>query len=202
MNKYVVEFIGTFFLVLVVALSGNPLAVGAVLVALIYMGGYISGAHYNPAVTLAALIAKKIKAQEAGKYMLTQLFAAVLAAATYYFLTYDRFVVEPSVHFSLASAITAEIVFTFLLASVVLHTAATDKTKGNNYFGLAIGLTVMAGAFAVGPISGGVFNPAVGVGPILYDISNFSFYTNALVTYLIGPFAGGALAGLVYNKLK
>ncbi len=202
MKKYVVEFIGTFFLILVIALTGNPLAIGAVLTALVYMGGYISGANYNPAVTLALLMNKKIDQQTAIRYMLTQLLAGIAAAAVYFVVANKTFVPQMGADVSIFSALTVEIVFTFLLASVVLHVAATDKTKGNDYYGLAIGLTVMAIAFAGGPISGGAYNPAVGVSPLLFDVPHLGSHLVSLLIYLIGPFAGGALGGLVYKKLS
>ncbi len=200
-KKYIVEFIGTFFLVLVIALSGNPLAIGVALTALVYMGGYISGAHYNPAVTLALWMSKKVKSDTVLPYMLTQLVAAIAASSVYFVVTNKIFIPQPGVNVNMLTAVIVEVLFTFLLASVVLHTAATEKTKGNDYFGLAIGLTVMAAAFAGGPISGGAFNPAVGVGPLLFDIGNLSANTTNIILYLVGPFLGGALASVVY-KLK
>ena len=202
MRKYIIEFIGTFFLVLIIALTGNPLAIGAGVVGLVYFGGYISGAHYNPAVTLALWMSKKIKSYIAIRYMLTQLLAAITASAFYYLITYKTFTPHFGPGVSMTSALIIEVLFTFLLCSVVLHAAATDKTKDNDYFGLAIGLTVMAGAFAAGPISGAAFNPAVGVGPLLYDFGNLASHTTELLTYIIGPFLGGSLASIVYkNKL-
>lgn len=201
MKKYIVEFIGTFFLVLVVSLTGNPIAIGFVLCALVYMGGYISGANYNPAVTLGLLLSKKLKLDVAVKYMLVQLLAGIIAAFTYFLIHNSTFIPTIGHNTTLISAILVEILFTFLLVSVVLHVAATDKTKNNDYFGLAIGLTVMAGAFAAGPISGGVFNPAVGVGPVLFDIVHLSDHISNLALYLLGPFAGAILASLVY-KIK
>lgn len=201
MKNYIIEFIGAFFLVLTIALTGNPIAIGAVLIALLYMGGYISGAHYNPAVTLAVLLHKSIKPLPALLYMIVQILGGLVAAVTASFILGKKFVPAIGTTATLSQAVTLEILFTFLLCSVVLHTAATAKTKDNNYFGLAIGLTVMAGAFAAGPISGGVFNPAVAVGPILFDSANLSANLNNLIIYLIGPFLGSALAALVY-KLK
>lgn len=201
-NKLIMEFIGTFFLVLTVALTGNPLAIGGALVALVYMGGYISGAHYNPAVTLALLLNKKISGEDAKKYMLTQLLAGFIAAGTYFFILGSNFIPQFGENVSVISASLVEILFTFLLATVVLHTAATDKTKGNNYFGLAIGLTLMVGAFAGGSISGGVYNPAVGIGPLLFDITNIESHLLNIAVYLLGPMTGGALAGLLYKKTR
>lgn len=200
-KKYIIEFIGTFFLVLVIALTGNPLAIGVGLAALVYMGGYISGAQYNPAVTLGLLLSKKITSDIAISYMLVQFLASIIASAVYFFLQGTTFVAQIGVHANFLSAILVEILFTFLLVSVVLHVAATEKTKGNDYFGIAIGFTVMVAAFAGGPISGGAFNPAVGIGPIIFDINHFSSHVINFFVYLIGPFAGGILAGAIY-KLK
>ena len=201
MKRLIVEFIGTFFLVLVIAMTGNPLAIGAVLTALVYMGGYISGAHYNPAVTLALLINKKITTPLAFQYMITQFIAGFIAAAVFFIITGNKFIPQPAVNTRIAGAILVEVLFTFLLAFVVLHVAATNKTKGNNYFGLAIGFTVMAIAFAGGPISGGVYNPAIGVGPILFDFANISGYITSLIIYVLGPFIGGGLAGILYKNI-
>lgn len=201
MKRLIVEFIGTFFLVLVIAMTGNPLAIGAVLTALVYMGGYISGAHYNPAVTLALLINKKITTPLAFQYMITQFIAGFIAAAVFFIITGNKFIPQPAVNTRIAGAILVEVLFTFLLAFVVLHVAATNKTKGNNYYGIAIGFTVMAIAFAGGPISGGVFNPAVGVGPILFDFSNISSHITNVIIYLLGPFIGGGLAGILYKYI-
>lgn len=201
MKRCIVEFIGTFFLVLVVAMTGNPLAIGVVLTALVYMGGYISGAHYNPAVTLALLINKKITTPLAYQYMIIQFIAGFIAAAVFFIITGNKFIPQPAVDTRIAGAILVEVLFTFLLAFVVLHVAATNKIKGNNYFGLAIGFTVMAIAFAGGPISGGVYNPALGAGPILFDFANISGYTTSIIIYLLGPFIGGGLAGILYKYI-
>ncbi len=200
-KKLVAEFIGTFFLLLIVALTGNPLAIGIGLTALVYMGGYISGAHYNPAVTLALLINKKITASDAKLYIFTQFAAAILSSCIYFLIKGDRFIPQMGENSSFVSAFLIELLFTFLLASVVLHVAATDKTKGNNYFGIAIGFTVGAAAFAGGTISGGAFNPAIGIGPLLFDIIHVTSHGTSLLLYLFGPFIGGALAGKLYKIL-
>ena len=202
MNKYLMEFIGTFFLVLVIALTGNPLAIGAVITGLVYMGGYISGANYNPAVTLALLILKKIDSETALRYMAAQFFGGFAGAIVSFIITNQYFVPQKSADISTLPALIVEILFTFLLVSVVLHVAVSSKTKNNDYYGLAIGLTVIAIAFAGGPISGGVFNPAVGLGPILFDFASISGNMENLLLYLIGPFTGGALAALLYLKSK
>jgi aquaporin Z len=201
MRNYIVELIGTFFLVLIVLLTGNPLAIGAGLVALVYMGGHISGAHYNPAVTLALIIRKGIKLKQGFLYMLFQVFGAILGSFTYLSLHNKTVAPTPNSNFTSSEFLIIEVLFTFLLAMVVLNVATSRKNAGNQYYGLAIGLTVMAAAYAGGPISGGAFNPAVGLGPILVDTIKGGDSVNNLWIYLLGPFAGGAIAGLSYNIL-
>ncbi len=201
MKKYLIEFIGAFFLVLTIAITGDPIAIGFVLAALVYMGGYISGGHYNPAVTLAVLLTKNIKPKPAVVYMVAQLLGGLVAAIVFIFLKGIYFVPAVAQNVTPTQAMLVEALFTFLLCSVVLHVAVTEKTKGNSYFGLAIGLALMVGAFAGGPISGGVFNPAVAIGPILLDANQINANLTNLIIYLVGPFLGAAVAALVY-KLK
>src|SRR5438477_3172880 len=169
MNKNITELIGTFFLVFVIGLTGvyatplAPIAIGSILMVMVYMGGPVSGAHYNPAVTLAALIRKRITLNGAIQYWVSQVAGAFLAAFIIY-LTYHTAMVPPSPAHGFHHAmkpLMMEMIFTFALASVVLNVAMSKKSAGNSYFGLAIGFTVLAGAFAAGPLSGGAFNPAV-----------------------------------------
>lgn len=203
MNKYLIELIGTFFLVFVIALTGNPIAIGAILTAMVYMGGYISGAHYNPAVTLAVLIRGKITAKDTIFYMLAQITGAFLAAVLFWSLSGEPFIPTANQEISPLSVGVLELIFTFALASVVLHVATSDKVKDNFYYGIAIGLTVMAGVVSVGSITGAVFNPAVGIGPMLLDIQNFASHGAKLLTYLgsyvLAPFLGAIGAALVYR---
>src|SRR6267378_2044340 len=169
MKKYVIELIGTFFLVLVIGLTGNPIAIGSVLMVMVYMGGHISGAHYNPAVTLAVLMRGKIDGREAGMYIIFQVLGAIIAALMVNVLAGHTFAPAPGEGVTALNALLVEIIFTFALASVVLNVATTKAAAGNSYFGLAIGFTVLAAAFAGGGISGGAYNPAVGLGPCLID---------------------------------
>ena len=213
MRKYLVEFIGTFFLVLVICLStgngGNmlaPIAIGAVLMVMVYMGGHISGAHYNPAVTLAVLIRGKIGMKDAAIYMITQIVGA-FAAALLFNLIWGISVggPKPNTEINILKPLAIEIVFTFALALVVLSVATSKKTAGNHYYGIAIGCTVLAAAIAGGGISGGAFNPAVGIGPILVDQFFGSCHCNPiqfLWLYLVGPFAGGAAAAVAYRIIN
>jgi aquaporin Z len=201
MRNYFIELTGTFFLVLVIGLTGNPIAIGAILMVMVYMGGHISGAHYNPAVTLALVIRKSIGWKQALMYMLFQVSGAILGALTYLALNKKTFAPTPNPAFTSSEFLIIEVLFTFALAMVVLNVATSRKTLGNSYYGLAIGFTVLAAAYAGGPISGGAFNPAVGLGPIIVDTLKGGDSINNLWIYLLGPFAGGAIAGLTYNIL-
>jgi aquaporin Z len=202
MKNYLVEFIGTFFLVFVIGLASDPLAIGSVLMVMVYMGGHISGAHYNPAVTLAVMMRGKTTRSEAGKYMLAQLLGALAAAIMAYFILGHTFAPAPGPSTSLIKALFIEIAFTFALASVVLNVATSKKTAGNSFYGLAIGFTVFVGATAGGGISGGAYNPAVGTGPILFASLIGQGSLQYLWIYLVGPFAGGAIAALVFRYLN
>lgn len=202
MHKYIIEFIGTFFLTLTVALTGNPLAIGGILIAMVYMGGSISGAHFNPAVTLAILLRGNISQKDSIKYILAQVVGATVAGITFLTVKGDIFIPKSSPDTSISLLILLETLFTFILTFVVLQVTTSEKTKGNQYFGLAIGLTVMAGAFAVGPITGGVFNPAIILGTTLVDINHLSNNLTNLVIYLLSQFTGGALAAYLYRSLR
>lgn len=200
MNKYIIELIGTFILVLTIGLTaGNALAIGLVLVALVYLGGYISGAHYNPAVTFAVYLRGKIDRSTAGKYIVYQILGAFLAALIYRIIKGAAFIPAPSDP-SEISVFLVETIFTTSLALTVLHVATSSKTKNNQYFGLAIGAVLMAGIFAGGPISGGVYNPAVALGTILVDFGNLSVNFSNLIIYLVAQFSGGVLAVLIFRK--
>lgn len=200
MKQYIIEGIGTFFLVLTVALSGNPIAIGCILTAMVYMGGYISGAHYNPAVTLGLLVSGNMKWEEAKRYIAAQLFGGFAAAGVYSLVKQSFFIPAPGEEVSFVSAFIIEVLFTFALVSVVHH-VAVSKAKGNQYYGLAIGMTLLAAATAGGPISGGAFNPAVGVSPLIFDVTGVPAHVSSLLLYSAGPLVGGALAGWAYRKL-
>lgn len=199
MQKYIIEFIGTFFLATTVAFTGNPVAIGAVLAAMVYMGGYISGAHYNPAVTLAVLLRGKIDNETAQKYVLAQVVGGLAAALFFFVVEGTYFVLTPGAGVPFVQALLVEIVGTFALAFVILH-VATSKQAPNQFYGLAIGLTLLAIATIGGPISGGVYNPAVAFGPQIFETSTISANILTLVLYLLGPFTGGALAAIVYKR--
>jgi len=205
MNKYIAEFIGTFFLVLTIGCTGigagagviAPLAIGAALMVMVFAGGHISGGHYNPAVTLGVLIRGRVKAADALPYMIAQVAAAAVAAFVVVGFLRAGIAVTPIAP-KIGPALAAEFLFTFALVYVVLNAATADGTSGNSFYGLAIGMTVMTGAFAVGDISGGAFNPAVAVGISVMGISTWS----NIWMYLVADFVGGAVAALVFNMIN
>lgn len=204
MKKYLVEFIGTFFLFLTIGLTiinpgGSefaPFAIGVILMVMIYAGGYISGAHYNPAVTVAVWIRGKCSTADFIPYVVAQLLAAFVAAKIILYLKAGA--VITAIAPQMVPALLVEFIFTFALAFVVLSVATSEKTAGNSYYGLAIGSTVFVGAIAVGGISGGAFNPAVAFGLCQVGIVSFA----NLWIYLAANIAGGIVAGLVYNFLN
>jgi aquaporin Z len=204
MNKYIAELIGTFFLVLTVGCtvigSGAgalaPLAIGSALMVMIFAGGHISGAHFNPAVTLGVWLRGKCEAKDVAPYMIFQIIGATLAAFAVKFLKGATAVtpLQPAI----LPALLAEFLFTFALVYVVLNTATAKGTSGNSFYGLAIGFTVMVGAFSVGNISGGAFNPAVALG---ISILGLSSWANIWI-YLVADFTGGVAAAGIFKALN
>lgn len=204
MNKYITEFIGTFFLVLtigsVVIIGGAgltaPMAIGSALMAMIYAGGHISGAHYNPAVTLGVWLRGRCAAKDVLPYWLAQVLGAAFAAGAINYLRGDALPkpITPKV----GPAFLAEFLFTFALVYVVLNCATAKANTGNSFYGLAIGFTVMTGALAVGSVSGGVFNPAVAVGVSILGLSPWS----NLWIYLVANFSAGAAAAAIFRFLN
>jgi aquaporin Z len=207
--KLVVEFIGTFFLVFTVGMTVKspdaaamaPLAIGSALMVMVYAGGHFSGGHYNPAVTLGVTLRGKCTWADAIPYMVAQVVGALVAAGCVLFIKGTATGGAPAGSgpetYNAAAWFLAESLFTFALVYVVLNSATAKGTTGNSFYGLAIGFTVMVGAFAVGPVSGGAFNPAVGVGVTVMGLADVTH----LIVYLIADFAGGAVAALVFNGL-
>eukprot|EP00457_Paulinella_chromatophora_P007510 gb/GEZN01007533.1/.p1 GENE.gb/GEZN01007533.1/~~gb/GEZN01007533.1/.p1 ORF type:complete len:282 (-),score=27.15 gb/GEZN01007533.1/:635-1480(-) len=204
-QKLIVEFIGTYYLVLTVGMvkaegtavgAAGPLAIGSALMVCVFAGGHISGGHYNPAVTFGILLAgrDKINTRLAAQYVGVQLFAGMCAAVTYWLLTDVAFAQFPQGS-TPGQAFFCECIFTGLLMYVILNTATTKSLEGNSFYGMAIGFTLFTGAVAVGDVSGGVFNPAVGFGPIIMNAivhgkENFS----SIWIYFLAPLFGSAVA--------
>lgn len=209
MKKYIVEFIGTFFLVFIVGMSVihaglfAPIAIGSTLMVMVYAGGHISGGHYNPAVTTAVLIRGAIEMKEALMYMVFQFAGAIVAGIAIWWYTAHEVVIAPAPNYSTLMVVGAEMLGIFALCYVVLNSATHPKTEGNSFYGLAIGFTVMCMAYGLGDISGGAFNPAVGMGPNIVqacmgDTSNL----HNIWIYFVGPILGGVVAGYTYKFIN
>jgi len=204
MKKYVAELIGTFFLVLTIGCTviGHevgpfaPLAIGSALMVMIFAGGHISGGHFNPAVTLGVWLSGKCEAKDVAPYMTFQILGGVLAGLVVKFLKGGGAVAP--LHPATVPALLAEFLFTFALVYVVLNVATAKGTSGNSFYGLAIGFTVLVGAFSVGNISGGAFNPAVAAGISVMGLSSWS----NIWIYLLADFAGGAVAAGAFKALS
>jgi aquaporin Z len=208
MKKLIVELIGTFFLVLTVGacvVNPNvgviaPIAIGSSLMVMIFAGGHISGGHFNPAVTVAVTVRGRLPAKEAPGYIIAQVIGAALAAgAVYYLKGPNRTLTDAGGPiYGIGQIAFAEFLYTFALAYVVLNVATAKSNAGNSFYGLAIGFTVVTGAFAVGAISGGAFNPAVATGCLIMGLipaGNF-------LAYIAAQLAAGALAAFVFLSLN
>jgi len=206
MRRYLTEFIGTLFFVLCIGLIVTagaqplaPLLIGFALMVVVYMGGHVSGGHYNPAVTVAVYLRGKFLAGDVAPYIVAQILGGTIGAYLSWLLLGASFAPAPGETATTMGALLVEFLFTFLLGLTVLNVAASKETQGNSFYGLAIGSAIVVGVAAGGPISGGVYNPAVGTGALLIhgfldggDLGN-------LWIYLVGPFLGGALAAMVFR---
>lgn len=196
-RKLVVEFIGTLIFVfaigeaLVNAGPFAPLAIGAALMVVVFAGGYISGGHFNPAVSTAAMVRGKLPSSDFVPYVVAQALGAIVAALIFLGIEDP---VDTGAFAGAGTMIVVEFLFTFALCWVVLHTATATGTEGNSFYGLAIGFTVLVGAYAVGALSGGAFNPAVALGA---SIMGFFAWSDIWI-YLLANFAGGIAAAWVF----
>ena len=203
------EFVGTFFLVLTIALAVTaetaavtaPLAIGIVLMVMVYMWGHVSWAHYNPAVTTALIVRNKISLPEGLTYMVFQILWALVAVALWAIITWwAGLVPAPGADYSMGAGFLAEFLFTFALASVVLHTAATKAVEGNSFYGFAIWGTVLAAAYAAGGVSWWAFNPAGGLWPRLYSMfTGGGWFSHVWMLYVLAPLLWWVVAGLFHG---
>jgi aquaporin Z len=198
-RKLAVEFIGMFLFMFTVGMATNkagaallaPLAIGSILMVMIFAGGHVSGGHFNPAVSTAVRLRGRMATNEYVAYVATQFVAAAVAGLL------ARYVGGHETHALVASAgkmLIVEFIFTFALAWVVLNVATARGTEGNSFYGLAIGFTVVAGALAVGGISGAAFNPAIALGAMVTGLLKWS----NIWIYLIADFLGAAVAALAF----
>lgn len=198
MKKFFVELIGTFFLVFTIGVSGNVWAIATVLMAMIYMGGYISGAHYNPAVTVGFIMRGTITVKEGLVYWIAQFSGALIGGLLSIWITGT----PKSIGITegmLAQAIVLELLFTSAMMLVILNVATSPKSKGNQYYGLAISSVVLAGMLTAGPISGAAFNPAVSIGHNIFDLAGHGL---DIAVHLATSLAGAALGALGYKLIN
>jgi len=178
------------------------LGIGGTLMASVYAGGHISGAHYNPSVTLAVWVSRrnKITTLDAAIYICVQMSAAFFAALFQWGILHESFRITPADEVNAGQAMVVEWFWTFLLCTVVLQTATTAPQAGNSFYGLAIGFTVLSGIVSVGYVSGGAFNPAILVGLNIVDALDKGLLNRLEYTwiYLIGGFLGGVSAGILF----
>ncbi|WP_432969229.1 aquaporin [Dactylosporangium sp. CA-233914] len=202
---YVTEFIGAFFLMLTVGtsvLSGSalaPVAIGAVLMVMVYAGAHVSGGLYNPSLTLAALVRRRLGRPDAVAYWAAQILGGIIGAAVALWAVNPARTrtLSPQGR-ALAAALLVELLFTFALAYVMLNVATSRSNPNASFYGLAIGFTVAAGGIAVGRISGAAFNPAVTLG--LTAMGLLPWYVTLL--YLIVQLLAGAGAGMAFLALN
>jgi aquaporin Z len=203
MKKYLVEFIGTFFLVFTVGIAVRqaapfaPFAIGSILMVMIFAGGHVSGGHFNPGVTLAAFLRGRCDKRDVLPYWIAQFGAALVAALVVNLVLESRANPNVAIRPTINSFV-VEFLFSFALAWVVLNVATAKGTMGNSFYGLAIGFTVLVGAITVGGISGGAFNPAVGLGVWTMGLES----AKQFAVYLCADFAGAATGALVYRVVN
>jgi len=216
MSKCVGEFVGTFFLVLTVGCNvltgsiGAALSIGSILMVMIYAIGPVSGAHLNPAVTVAVLISDVLKAKKASAnfgillYLVPQLLGGLFAGIVYSWICANTFTLEPVGRYSWKTAAILEMLYTSALCYVVLNVATVPSKAGNNYFGLAIGFTVVAAAMAIGGISGCSLNPAVSFGAMVVDSLHVGFSTamRYFALYFFVPFFGSLLGAGAFHVVN
>ncbi len=203
--KVFTDFVGTFIFLFAISLAAGlgatlaPIAIGCALMVVVYMGGHRSGGHYNPAVSFGLFLAKQIDATVLASYAVAQIVAGILAFGLGYYVTGKPVAIQPGADFNAIKALIVEVVFTFTLVLVVLNVACSKKTEGRGFYGIAIGFTIVVAAIAGGPISGGAFNPAVGIGATVINATAAGGSWANIWIPIVGPLVGGALAALFWQ---
>lgn len=196
------EALGTFFLVLVFGFTGDSFAIGLTLMALVYIGYRVSGAHYNPAVSFAFFLKRRLSGADLIGYIISQLIGGFLAAIAIYFLANSVFYLDTPSDTNLYQQAFAEVIFTYIFVLVMLVFSISNSQRRNQSKGLMIGLTFAAMLMVSTPISGGVLNPAISIGTAGFDLlmGNNSFVHVPLFT--LAPLTGGALAAFSFSYLS
>ncbi|MHB8635438.1 MAG: MIP/aquaporin family protein [Fimbriimonadaceae bacterium] len=203
--KVMTEFVGTFLFLFTISLAASlgtalaPIAIGGALMVMVYMGGHRSGGHYNPAVSFGALLGKLLTAKDFAMYVIAQVVAGICAFALGFYITGRTVAIEPGAGFDVTKAFIVETLFTLALVLVVLNTACSKKTEGKGFYGLAIGFTIVVAAIAGGPVSGGAFNPAVGIGATVLNATQGGGTWSNIWIPIVGPLLGGTVAAMIWK---
>jgi glycerol uptake facilitator-like aquaporin len=190
------ECIGTFFLTLVIGLTGNPLAIGLMLMAMVYVGGHVSGAHFNPAISLVAFLEKRLSHKKLFYYWLSQVIGACAALCLFMMITNNMFIPEMTPGSSVIISGSIEALFTMVFCWVFLIISTERRYTESSLQGIVIGLTLMAVAFV-----GGLFNPAVACGSVICNVvkSRVVIDVASVIVYVVSPLLGGLLASFAFN---
>lgn len=195
MQKYIVELIGSFFLMMAISFTGNAIAIGFTLIALVYFAAPLSGAHFNPAITLAVWINGGITLRELAGYTTSQVFGVFFGALFTGFISSFPFTMTPSDVASPAQYASVEILFTFFFVLIFVNLSSKRNRSQLPYFGMAIGFAYAAAIYMGEPISGGAFNPAVSLGSALSNTLAGGRAIIYLPMYLMATLLGGLIAG-------
>ncbi len=202
MKRLVMEFLGTFLFILTIAITGHPLAIAAMLMAVMYIGGYISGGHYNPAISFGMFVSKRMTSQQFGLYSLAQILGSLVAFAFSFYIYGNIHMPAPGQGINWLQALLMEVLLAFVLVLVVLTVMVGKRFKGSHVFGFAIGFTIPALVFLGAPISGGVFNPALAIGSSFFGaLKGYPLIWEHLLVYVFGALLGGYLAAWAFNYL-
>lgn len=214
---YVSEVVGTFFLVLTVCLNVfndasdetlkrtlRPLSIGMILMVMIFATGDVSGGHYNPAVTVSIHLThpQTVSFNKAVRYIIAQTIGGITAALLGGWIMGNTETLSPGENRTAFDAMSAEVFFAMALCFVVLNVATTKQDAKNSYFGIAIGFTVAAAAYAIGPVSGCALNPAVSFSVMMAHFINTGTGLSYIVVYLGTPMIGAFLASSLFKIIR
>jgi glycerol uptake facilitator-like aquaporin len=196
MKRYMMEFVGTFFLTMAISLTGNPIAIGLMLIAMIYVGGHVSGGHFNPAISMACFVQKKMSLHSALWYCAAQSLGASLALFFFMMVTGNVFSLEMGAESTVAGPFAVEALFVMVFCWVYLTMVVGGRYKATPIHGIVIGLTLMAIVFI-----GGIFNPAVAMAAVCCSVVKNGMIGDMapMLIYVAGPLVGGAVAPFVYD---
>jgi aquaporin Z len=199
MKRYAMEFVGTFFLTVAISLIGNPIAIGLMLMAMVYVGGHISGGHFNPAISFACLMQNKIDISETIKYIVAQSLGALLALCFFMMITNNSFTLDMVPGSPLVGPMAIEGLLVVVLCWAYLVMNYHQRYSNASIAGFVMGLTLMAIVCA-----GSLFNPAVAIASIACTAVKEGTFGGvaSIMVYIVGPLLGGLVASFLHNYFK